>query len=257
MGVLGEWEKKLKNLHQTVTRFREQVETGAPLPLADLTRLKQELESLTLSPHVVVSKLAQLERLVRPELALRELDHLLVPIERALEWDRDDELPLLKTDGLLPATQDKPTIPLIFYLDHLRSAYNVGSLFRLGEALGIEALWLGGYTATPDNPKVAKAAMGCESKVPWTSLPEGPLSLAQPYRLIALEVHPKAISILEPFDKVPTVLIAGNERFGIGPQLLSQCYEIRTIPMAGWKNSLNVTQALSIAAFEWKRQYEL
>jgi tRNA (guanosine-2'-O-)-methyltransferase len=126
----------------------------------------------------------------------------------------------------------------------------------LAEALGAKSLWLIGYTATPENPKVSKSAMGCEKQVPWKTLAElSELKKINPVRVIGLEINENSKSIYEDFVNGPTILVVGNERFGLGPKTLACCDEVRHIPMSGFKNSLNVSQALSIAAFEWKRQH--
>lgn len=60
------------------------------------------------------------------------------------------------------------TLPLVVVCDHLRSAFNVGSIFRTAECLGVRELVLCGYTATPDDGQVVRTSMGTDAAVPWS-----------------------------------------------------------------------------------------
>lgn len=150
----------------------------------------------------------------------------------------------VKEHNLLITTQDIPSsvpyLPLAIYLDHIRSAHNVGSIIRTTEALRLGTLILSPNTPGPDNKKVRDAAMGTEAHVPFgTHLP-------RPW--IALETALEAPSLFDyPFPSTFT-LILGNEEFGISESLLKQCDLVVTIPLVGSKNSLNVACAYSLAA---------
>jgi 23S rRNA (guanosine2251-2'-O)-methyltransferase len=140
-------------------------------------------------------------------------------------------------------------------LDNLRSAWNVGTVFRIADGLGIRKLHLGGITPTPANPKVVKTALGAEQNVPWTYYSDG-LAAAQSfaehgYRLWALENHDRAISLLDgslPEADGKVLLVVGNENTGIDPCILACCERMLCIPMLGVKRSLNVAVAFGIAA---------
>ena len=58
-------------------------------------------------------------------------------------------------------------LPLIVVLDDVRSLYNVGSVFRCGDAFRIEAVYLCGITACPPNAEIHKTALGGEDSVAW------------------------------------------------------------------------------------------
>ena len=58
-------------------------------------------------------------------------------------------------------------LPLIVVLDDVRSLYNVGSVFRSGDAFRIEAVYLCGITACPPHPEIHKTALGGEDSVEW------------------------------------------------------------------------------------------
>ena len=147
---------------------------------------------------------------------------------------------------------------LAVLVDNVRSIYNVGSFIRTADgAGGISHLYLCGITPTPDNPKVAKTALGAEDNVAWSYHKNGwetAVSLQQQgYELWVLEGTAGAESLLETaVSPAPIVLIIGNELAGIDPAILEICDKVLAIPMHGRKSSLNVASAFAIAAY-WLR----
>jgi tRNA G18 (ribose-2'-O)-methylase SpoU len=142
-------------------------------------------------------------------------------------------------------------------LDNIRSAWNVGSIFRTADGLGVEKLYLCGITPTPENESVTKTSLGAEDSVEWeysrNALDVSNLLKTDGYRLIALEQDERAFPVgaegakgFSPLYK--TVLILGNEVTGVDPELLDLCDTIIHIPMKGKKRSLNVEVAFGIAA---------
>jgi 23S rRNA (guanosine2251-2'-O)-methyltransferase len=140
-------------------------------------------------------------------------------------------------------------------LDNIRSAWNVGSMFRTADGTGIKRLYLCGFTPTPQQSQVRKTALGAEEGVQWTYSSNGVIAAAslkeQGYQLWALEDIPEAETIFDLYvdlpDK-PVVLIVGNEVCGVDPGILEQCDRILSIPMLGIKRSYNVAVAFGIAA---------
>jgi tRNA G18 (ribose-2'-O)-methylase SpoU len=151
-----------------------------------------------------------------------------------------------------------PKIRLSGLLDNIRSAHNVGAIFRTGDGVGLRHLYLGGFTPTPDeNPTIAKTALGAEAELAW-SHHRNTLDLANQlradgYRLIALECTAKATPIYrfraEPPDPGLWVLVVGNEKAGVDPGLLEISDRVLSLPMTGQKNSLNVAAAFAAAAY--------
>jgi 23S rRNA (guanosine2251-2'-O)-methyltransferase len=140
-------------------------------------------------------------------------------------------------------------------LDNIRSAWNVGSIFRTADGTGISKLYLCGVTPTPDNDKVRKTALGAEKTVVWEKA-NNSLDLAEKLRssghlLWALEDTPNAKPLFEiNYGNVaaPVVLIVGNEICGVDPGLLALCDQVLSIPMLGMKQSYNVAVAFGMAA---------
>ncbi len=156
------------------------------------------------------------------------------------------------------ADSRKPLNPLELHilLDNIRSLYNVGSIFRTAEALGAAKLHLCGMTATPENPRLAKTALGAEKLVDWDYHPNG-LWLArslsrQQFALWAIEGGEYSEPLFEmaiPAGTQKVVLVIGNELAGVDPAILGLAEHIFYIPMLGKKESLNLTVALGIAAY--------
>jgi tRNA G18 (ribose-2'-O)-methylase SpoU len=146
-------------------------------------------------------------------------------------------------------------------LDNIRSAWNVGSMFRTADGTGIRHMHLAGFTPTPEHPKVAPTALGAEKTIPWThymnSLDVAAALKGQGWALWALEDDPRGTelrpeSIFEKFYQAvasPLLIIVGNEVFGVDPGLLELCNRVLWIPMLGNKRSLNVAVAFGIAAY--------
>jgi tRNA G18 (ribose-2'-O)-methylase SpoU len=148
-----------------------------------------------------------------------------------------------------------------FVIAHnIRSLYNVGSIFRTADAFGVSKIFLTGYTGTPANPehaaKISKVALGAETWVPWKKSPTAFAVirlLKKQYpkiTIIGLENNIKAKPLNKFKPKFPLALILGEERQGIAKPLIKLCGQIVEIPMLGKKESLNVSVAFGIAAYE-------
>lgn len=144
----------------------------------------------------------------------------------------------------------------IALLDNIRSAYNVGSIFRTCEGLGVSEIILTGITPTPDHPRLSKTGLGAEQKISWQHQNNAGVALSTLHDegvfIIGLECADKAMP-LQAFeanlDEKPVCLVAGNERLGIDPVIQDLCDLLVCIPMQGVKESFNVSVAFAIAAF--------
>ncbi len=134
---------------------------------------------------------------------------------------------------------------------NVRSLWNVGSFFRTSDAMNVEKIYLTGYTGIPPRQEISKVAIGAEEFVAWENFPE-PLEILtklkeEGWSLVALEITPNAVDIIDykPADKV--CLIVGHELTGVPPEILTLCDGVVMIPMLGQKESLNVAVAAGIA----------
>lgn len=178
---------------------------------------------------------------------------VLVPVERVASRDHVIDATMLADVTTDDAVQAPPaaTLPLIIILDNLRSAINLGGIFRTSEFFCVAELWLCGYTATPEHEHVAKSAMGTDKLVKWRSFENTSKAILEAKRLgyycYALETSPDANDINACEKKFPCALVLGNERFGISEDALACCDELIAIPGYGRKNSINVACAYAIA----------
>jgi len=144
----------------------------------------------------------------------------------------------------------------IALLDNIRSVYNVGSIFRTCEGLGVTEMILAGITPTPDHPRLSKTGLGAEKNISWQHQNNACLSLSRLRNegvfIIGLECTEKSKLIQtcneNLYDK-HVCLVAGNERLGIDPVVQDLCDFLVCIPMQGVKESFNVSVAFAIAAF--------
>ena len=143
-------------------------------------------------------------------------------------------------------------------LDNLRSAFNVGSVIRVVDAIGFDTVLLGGITPNLSNRKVEKTAMGCESwistKVCSNLTEELEAYKNDGYLIVGLET----VELSAQYNQFPwpkkCVIVLGNEEYGISEEILKTCDEFVHIPMVGRKNSVNVANAFSVVGFHICRQ---
>lgn len=161
-----------------------------------------------------------------------------------------------------PPAAPKPGFDLIGALDNVRSAHNVGAIFRTAEGAGLSELLLGGITPTPDQlPSISKTALGAESSVKWCYSPNLFAALtelkANSCLILALEYTPNACSLLEFQPNYPlprqVALVVGSEPAGVDPAILQIADQVLYIPMSGDKTSLNVSIAFGIAVYQLSR----
>lgn len=137
---------------------------------------------------------------------------------------------------------------------NVRSAFNVGSIFRTSDAAGISKIILGGYCPHPPHPKLLKVSLGAEKTVPYEKCGQTWRKVAdlkkQGCQIVALERTGQAKNIFNFKPRFPLALILGNEKKGLSPKILRRCDEIVFIPMNGQKESLNVSVAYGIAAYQ-------
>lgn len=141
----------------------------------------------------------------------------------------------------------------VVILDNLRSAFNIGSIFRTAECLAVQELALCGICALPGHPKLEQTAMGTQSKVSWRyfqhSLEAVQYYREQGYEIVALETAEQALNVFEADFQFPLALVLGNESLGISSEVLAEVDYLVQLPVLGWKNSLNVGVSFAVAAY--------
>ncbi len=149
----------------------------------------------------------------------------------------------------------------IIFLDSIRSTHNVGSIFRTAEAAGVVKLLLGGYTPAPfdrfgrEQAAILKTSVGASRLVPFEQVKAGDevarLQALQRdgYELVAVEQSPGSITLTEFSRPEKAVYIFGNENEGVSKTILAHADQIVEIPMAGVKESLNVSVTVGVVLF--------
>lgn len=141
----------------------------------------------------------------------------------------------------------------------LQAPENIGSVFRLADAAGCKkVLFIGNDNGSPySRSRIHRLARNCEALVEWETWTERMFFEAsdslQP--LLALELTTHSRSIFSETLALQCALMIGSERHGIPSLLLSKCERAIHIPMYGVNGSMNVTHALAVALFEWRRQH--
>jgi len=208
----------------------------------------------TALPH-----LANLARLLIPAMTRQQFWSVLVPVEREVARIKVTDVDILDADLPAEAAAGVP-MPLTVVVDSIRSAFNLGGIFRTAECFGVCEVVLCGYSPLPDQPHVAKAALGAEQLVTWryaedirSVLAELKASGTPCFALETVAGAPDIAAFAWPF---PSALVLGNERFGLDPEVVTACDGAVRIPLYGRKNSLNVVTAFAIAACEVRKQFE-
>ncbi|HEX6334915.1 MAG TPA: RNA methyltransferase [Flavisolibacter sp.] len=147
-------------------------------------------------------------------------------------------------------------MPVVVVLENVRSAYNVGSVFRTADAFLLEAIYLCGYTAFPPHKEIRKTALGAEDTVTWKHFRHIREALdelkSQSYRLFAVEQAENSI----PLNRLPfgitdrVAVIFGNEVTGVEQETIAQTEGCIEVPQLGMKHSLNIAVAAGVVLWE-------
>ena len=147
----------------------------------------------------------------------------------------------------------------VLILPDIRSAINIGAIFRTADAVGISKIYLTGWTPRPTDKfgriqkDIAKSALGAETWIPWeykkTLIPLIISLKKEGYKIVAIEQDKKAVDYRKVKVSGKIAIIMGPEVLGIDKKILDKCDIIAQIPMHGKKESLNVSVACGIALF--------
>ena len=142
-----------------------------------------------------------------------------------------------------------------FYIiaHNIRSLYNIGTMFRTADAMGVDRLFLTGYSGQPPRKEISKVALGAEDSVPWQHYKNLSYLLkklkSRGVNIVALEIDDKAKNYLDFKPKFPLALIVGNEVSGVSKSIIDKVDQTIYLPMHGIKESLNVGVAMAVAGY--------
>lgn len=150
-------------------------------------------------------------------------------------------------------------LPVVAFLDNVRSLYNVGAFFRTADAAGLRKLYLCGITGCPPHTGIHKTALGAEASVPWEytngPVPQVHRLRAEGCEIAAVETSVRGVDLFDWQPVFPVCVIFGNEIDGISQDLSSLADTHVRIPMLGAKHSLNVATAGGVVIYELLRKY--
>lgn len=159
---------------------------------------------------------------------------------------------------------------IVLIAHNLRSCYNVGSLLRTAEGLGVQEVVLSGYTPYPLPPnggtdsrlphetrklhkQIQKTALGAEMSQPWRHTDNLPAILQtlrkEGYIIAAIEQSPRSVALPAYGSTEDIALLVGREVEGVEPEVLAMMDTVLEIPMLGSKESFNVVQAAAMAMY--------
>lgn len=146
--------------------------------------------------------------------------------------------------------------PIYIVCDNILDTYNVGSIFRLADAVAAEKVYLCGITETPPNTRIKKASINTTEWVNWEYVETTLLAIkklrkeVKNIQIVAVEQDKKS----KPFNKadynLPIALIVSNETSGAEREIINAVDLIVEMPMFGVNKSLNVMVSLGIILYQ-------
>ena len=157
--------------------------------------------------------------------------------------------------------------------DNILDTYNIGSIFRLADAVAVKKIYLCGATETPPNSRISKSSVGTDKWVEWQYASTAAEAIeavrnrhSRPAResdprlreddkgreikVIAIEQNPKAIDYRKADFKEPVAFVIGHETSGVSREALKACDQVVEIPMFGVNKSLNVMVSLAVVLYQ-------
>lgn len=141
-------------------------------------------------------------------------------------------------------------------LDNVLDTYNIGSIFRLADAVGAKKIFLCSGSETPPNSRIQKASIGTWQWVEWEYFPETKdaiknLKIKIPnIKIVSVELDSRAVDYTKTDYSLPVALVVGHESNGVSPEILDMSDEIVQLPQLGINKSLNVMVSLGIVLYE-------
>ena len=146
--------------------------------------------------------------------------------------------------------------PIYLILDQIIDTYNIGSLFRLADAIAAEKVYLCGEMEYPPSSRIHKAAVGTEAWVPWEKVKSANQLIKrlrdQGIQIVAVEQYPLSTNyqLLSTKIKFPVAIVVGNETTGVDKKVLDEADIIVELPMYGINKSFNVWGSAAVIAYK-------
>lgn len=144
--------------------------------------------------------------------------------------------------------------PIYLVLDNVLDTYNIGSLFRLADAIAAEKVYICGDSEYPPNSRIHKAAVGTENWTLWTTCSSAALAVKELKKegvnIIAVEQSESSISYKDLVSTFPCAIVIGHETKGVSEEVLKLADIVVELPMYGINKSLNVWGSAAVIAFK-------
>ena len=236
-------EKQIRVLFELASHIEDNQLEVSSIQFLKLTRYHDDLK---------LSESEFIQKLSKEFYKVKQLDYqfqiYLMNLERLLGQSKKEYAFLIRTKD----TENTPkTFPIVCVLDSVRSAHNIGSMFRNAECFGVDKVYLCGLSPDSKHPQVIKTAMGTTELTSSEYIKDAKVCVQKlkddGYKIIAVETAHNA-TILEKFEpgSEKLALLFGHEQFGLSLELLEMSDHIIKIDLSGRKNSLNVSISQAI-----------
>ena len=152
--------------------------------------------------------------------------------------------------------KNKKKIPIVIVLDNIRSAHNVGSIFRTSDGFLIEKILLCGICPVPPNKDIRKTALGATESVEWEYYKDSLECIDhlknKGFEIISVEQANKSTFLdkISYLDSKKIALVFGNEVNGVSDDVISSSDKVIEIPQHGTKHSFNVSVSVGIVVWD-------
>lgn len=169
---------------------------------------------------------------------------------------------LRTTEGDLKKISEMKRNPITIILDNVLDTYNVGSIFRLADAVAAEKVILCGETLTPPNSRIKKASINTWQWVSWEYEKETTDAIRKlreqtpDIQIVAVEQDARSVPFHRAAYAFPLAIIVGHESNGVSKEVLDMADTIVEMPMWGVNISLNVMVSCGIILYEIMKQHE-
>lgn len=162
--------------------------------------------------------------------------------------------------GRVSATEYKalPESGIVVVLDNVRSAHNVGSVFRTADSFKIDKVWLCGICAVPPSAEIHKSALGAEDSVSWEhsgqTLPVVERLKSEGYTVVSAEQTVDSVMLdgFVPEKGRKYAIVFGNEVSGVDQAVVDASDFALEIPQYGTKHSLNVSVSVGVVLWHFR-----
>jgi len=153
--------------------------------------------------------------------------------------------------------------PIYIVLDNVLDTYNIGSIFRLADAVAAEEVIITGQAEVPPNTRIKKASINTTEWVKWQYASTAVEAIAklkvqsEKLKVVVIEQDKKSIPYTEMKWEFPVAVVVGNETSGVSREVLEMCDSVVELPMFGVNISLNVMVSLGIVLYKIMENLEL